>query len=104
MSAIKTKKRPGRARSPRPGSETAASLDESEMMTLRDVAEYLNCNYTTVFRLAHSGEIPAFRLGGSWRLSRSEIEKWIADQHVIKPEARRDRLRPKRGPRSRPGQ
>ena len=32
----------------------------------------------TVYRLAQSGEIPAFKLGGTWRFRRSELDRWIA--------------------------
>jgi excisionase family DNA binding protein len=49
-----------------------------EMMTLRQVAQYLNCSYATAHKLAQRGEIPSFRLGGSWRFLKSEIDKWIA--------------------------
>jgi excisionase family DNA binding protein len=51
--------------------------DESSMMTLHEVAEYLNCHYGTIYRLVRAGDFLAFRLGGSWRARRSEIEKWI---------------------------
>jgi excisionase family DNA binding protein len=47
------------------------------MMTLPEVAEYLNGYYTTVLRLVHRGAISAFRLGGS-RCRRADIEQWIA--------------------------
>jgi excisionase family DNA binding protein len=47
------------------------------MMTLHEVAEYLNCHYGTIYRLVRAGDFLAFRLGGSWRVLRSEIEKWI---------------------------
>ena len=30
-----------------------------------------------VYRFAQSGEIPAFKLGGTWRFRRSELEQWI---------------------------
>jgi len=53
-----------------------------EVMTLQQVAKYLNCHYSTAFRLVHSGTLPAFRLGGDWRFRRSDIEKWIADRQV----------------------
>jgi len=36
-----------------------------EIMTLQDVAEYLNCHPVTVHRLLAHGKLPAFRLGPS---------------------------------------
>ena len=62
-----------------------------EVMTLHDLAAYLDCHYTTVFRMVRQGALPgSFRLGagrGSWRVLRSEITKWIAAQqaHASKP-------------------
>jgi len=46
-------------------------------MTLAETAEYLNCHYSTLYRLIRDRDLPAFRLGGSWRFLRSEIEQWI---------------------------
>jgi excisionase family DNA binding protein len=32
----------------------------------------------TVYRLASSGMIPAFKLEGTWRFRRAELDQWIA--------------------------
>lgn len=53
---------------------------ESEILTLEEVAAYLKAGKRTVYRLAHKGEIPAFKLGGTWRFRRSELDRWIAAQ------------------------
>ncbi|WP_272890356.1 helix-turn-helix domain-containing protein, partial [Cronobacter sakazakii] len=34
----------------------------------------------TFYRLAAHGEIPAFKVGGTWRLRQSEIDQCINDQ------------------------
>jgi excisionase family DNA binding protein len=86
VSPRKGKKRLVARRLPRPEPEPEASLNESEMMTLREAAEYLNCHYSTVLRLAHRGEIPGFRVGGGWRVSRSEMDRWIVARQVQPPE------------------
>jgi len=54
----------------------------SEIMTLRDVADYLNCHYMTIYRLIKSGALPAFRIGSDFRFRRADLKKWIAQQHV----------------------
>ena len=38
-----------------------------EILTLDEVATYLKAGKRTVYRLAQQGEIPAFKLGGTWR-------------------------------------
>lgn len=52
---------------------------EGEILTLDEVAAYLKAGKRTVYRLAQKGEIPAFKLGGTWRFRRSELDRWIAE-------------------------
>jgi len=47
-------------------------------MSLREVAELLRCNRSTIYRMLKRHEIPGFKVGGDWRFERSEIEAWIA--------------------------
>ncbi|MGR6748991.1 helix-turn-helix domain-containing protein [Aeromonas veronii] len=51
---------------------------EGEILTLEEVASYLKAGKRTVYRLAQEGNIPAFKLGGSWRFRRAELDNWIA--------------------------
>jgi excisionase family DNA binding protein len=51
---------------------------EGEILTLDDVAVYLKAGKRTAYRLAQGGGIPALKLGGSWRLRRTELDRWIA--------------------------
>lgn len=51
-----------------------------EILTIKEVAEYLKVNERTIYRLAANGEIPAFKVGNSWRFKRAELEAWIAAQ------------------------
>lgn len=53
---------------------------DGEILTLDEVAAYLKAGKKTVYRLAQQGEIPAFKLGGTWRFRRSELDGWIAAQ------------------------
>lgn len=52
---------------------------DGEILTLGEVAAYLKAGKRTVYRLAQKGEIPAFKLGGTWRFRRSELDAWIAE-------------------------
>ncbi len=52
----------------------------SEILTVREVASLLKINEKTAYKLAAKGEIPGFKVGGSWRFERSEIESWIKRQ------------------------
>lgn len=48
-----------------------------EILTAKEVAEYLNIHPLTVHRYAREGMIPAFKIGTDWRFHKKYIEKWI---------------------------
>ena len=52
-----------------------------QIMTVKEVAEYLKVNERTVYRLANAGKLPSFKVGASWRFKQIEIENWIIEQH-----------------------
>ena len=56
------------------------SNDEGEILTLKQVAEFLKVTERTIYRLAAAKKIPAFRVGGTWRFSKAEINQWIQRQ------------------------
>lgn len=53
---------------------------EGEILTLEEVAAYLKAGKRTVYRLAAEGKFPAFKLGGTWRFRRGDLENWIASR------------------------
>ena len=50
------------------------------VLTIRDIADYLKVTEKTVYTLAQQRRIPAFKVGGQWRFRREDIEMWIAAQ------------------------
>jgi len=52
-------------------------LKSKEILTAKDVAEYLHIHPLTVHRYAREGRIPAFKIGTDWRFHKKYIEKWI---------------------------
>ena len=56
------------------------SNDEGEILTLKQVADFLKVTERTIYRLAAAKKIPAFRVGGTWRFSKAEINQWIQRQ------------------------
>lgn len=53
-----------------------------EILTLEDVAAYLKVGKRTIYRLAAAKKIPAFKVGGTWRFSRTDIDMWIKQQSM----------------------
>ena len=61
----------------------ATSADQSEILTIREVAEYLKVTERTIYRLAAAKKIPAFKVGGTWRFSRADLDIWIKHQSTV---------------------
>jgi excisionase family DNA binding protein len=46
-------------------------------LTAREAAEYLGLSTSTIYKLAERGEVPAGKVGGSWRFSREALDRFI---------------------------
>jgi excisionase family DNA binding protein len=53
---------------------------KTDILTIREVADYLRITEKTAYRLAANETLPGFKVGGSWRFRKSEIESWIEGQ------------------------
>ncbi|MDO6711172.1 helix-turn-helix domain-containing protein [Aliiglaciecola sp. 2_MG-2023] len=53
-----------------------------EILTLKELAEYLKLNEKTAYRLAAEGKLPGFKVGGSWRFKVVDIEAWIEEKRI----------------------
>ncbi|MEO7465532.1 MAG: helix-turn-helix domain-containing protein [Sphingobium limneticum] len=51
-----------------------------EILTIREVALFLKVTERTIYRLAAEGQIPSFKVGGSWRFQRTDLLQWMKDQ------------------------
>lgn len=56
-------------------------MDEHELLTIEEVAQYLRVSERTVYDWASKGKIPCGKLGTTWRFKRSEVERWV-DEHL----------------------
>lgn len=52
-----------------------------EMMTVKELARYLKINEKTIYKLLKNGNIPASKIGGTWRFKKSIIEGWLEKEH-----------------------
>lgn len=52
-------------------------------LTLADVAEQLQISAAACSALVHSGELPAFQIGGrgQWRIDEQKFEEFIEQRH-----------------------
>lgn len=50
-----------------------------QILTLKELAGYLKLAEKTAYRLASEGKLPGFKVGGSWRFKREDLEAWIEE-------------------------
>jgi excisionase family DNA binding protein len=68
---------------PRPGGRggfTNRSAIMANIVTAKEIAQYLKLTESTIYKLASTGELPGFRIGKSWRFDMDEILKRIKDE------------------------
>lgn len=65
-------------------------MNEKTALTVREVADLLSVDSKTVYRLAQRGELPGFKVAGSWRFMRGDIEGWIEAQKSAPRDQRRE--------------
>ena len=53
-----------------------------EILTLKEVADYLKLAEKTAYRLAAEGKLPGFKVGGSWRFKRVDVLFWIEEKKI----------------------
>lgn len=47
------------------------------LMTVEDLASYLNLSKETVYKMVQKKKIPAMKIGNQWRFKKTSIDKWI---------------------------
>jgi excisionase family DNA binding protein len=53
-----------------------AEMKDSDLMTVRELADYLRCHPSSIYNLLKKSKIPAFKVGSDWRFKRAAIDKW----------------------------
>jgi excisionase family DNA binding protein len=51
-----------------------------EVLTVAQLAEWLQVDEAAIAELAESGELPGRRLGGEWRFAREAVLDWLAQR------------------------
>ena len=58
-------------------SDDVMSLSEVRLMTVAEVARAMRVSKMTVYRLVHSGELPAVRVGRSFRVTEEDVNEYL---------------------------
>lgn len=56
-----------------------------QLLTLKDVAQYLQVAERTVYLWAQNGQIPSFKLGNVWRFKQADLARWIEESRAATP-------------------
>jgi len=57
-------------------------LSEVRFLTVAEVATVMRVSKMTVYRLVHSGELPAARVGRSFRVPEQAVHDYLRDSFV----------------------
>lgn len=49
----------------------------NDILTIKEVADYLRLSRTTVWRWCNEGKLPGFKVGRGWRVHRSHVQKMV---------------------------
>lgn len=52
-------------------------MENKNILSVKEVAEYLGMNYFTIVRYAKSGRLPAMKTGRKWLFHRETLEDFI---------------------------
>lgn len=64
--------------------KTESKARRREIFTVKELAEYLKCHPSSLYRLIKHHGVPYFRLGSDYRFDKSTIDTWISDKSRAK--------------------
>ena len=61
-------------------------LEKLRLLTLGEAAELLQVSTRTLQRMIRSGELPALKVGGQWRVRETLLAEWVENRGGSVPE------------------
>lgn len=62
--------------------KTPAPQERPTFLTVAEVAQLLRVSNMTVYRLINGGELPAARVGKSYRIASADIDRYLDDAYT----------------------
>lgn len=59
------------------GNSSGENISEVKFLTIAEVAAMMRVSKMTVYRIVHSGELPAVRVGRSFRVTEKDVNEYI---------------------------
>lgn len=60
---------------------TGGDISEVKFLTVAEVASVMRVSKMTVYRLVHNGELPAVRVGRSFRVSEEDVNDYLKNSY-----------------------
>jgi len=57
------------------------------LLTLAEAASILKISKRTLHRMIQNRQIPAFKVGGQWRILESRFQEWVQEEENAAPKA-----------------
>ena len=57
------------------------STEPLKFLTVEETAELLQVSRRTLQRMIHRKDLPAFKVGGQWRIHENALAKWLNGLH-----------------------
>ncbi|WP_148613622.1 helix-turn-helix domain-containing protein [Nocardioides rubriscoriae] len=58
-------------------SSSSGGLSDPKFLTIAEVAALMRVSKMTVYRLVHGGELPAVRVGRSFRVAEEDVNEYL---------------------------
>ena len=59
--------------------------EEPSFLTLEEVAAMLRVSKRTIHRMIKQNKMPAFKVGGQWRIAQNRLQQWVHQKEITIP-------------------
>ena len=56
---------------------------DTDLMTLKDLAEYLRMSDRTLYGYAQRGLLPGIKISSAWRFRKADVDQWLDEQRRL---------------------
>ncbi|MET0503339.1 MAG: helix-turn-helix domain-containing protein [Candidatus Binatia bacterium] len=60
------------------------------LLTLAEAADLLQVSTRTLQRMIRNGDLPAFKVGGQWRLRETQLQQWVENREASVDEVQKE--------------
>ena len=57
-----------------------STTEQRRFLTVDELADYLRVSRSMAYKLVQGGNVPRVRVGGQWRIPRTELERQLAGE------------------------